>query len=124
MEWNIIGTLTQTYIALPELVVVDTDVPKFHSTAAPSSGGASHLRRVFRRVFSYIPASGGSGMQISPIDTQTVPWCGACRTDVRVIQQRPQAESWKDILTDILENPPFSHTTVGEGGVFTQPGYQ
>ena len=71
MTWNTIREHTLVYIALPELVVVENrKVPKFHVTAAPSSGGANHLTcRLSSARFSYIPASGGSGMQISPPDT-------------------------------------------------------
>ena len=41
------------------------------STTPARDVGISHLRRAFRRVFLYIPASSGSGMQISPPDTVT-----------------------------------------------------
>lgn len=96
---------TQVYIAHPELVVVENrKVPKFHVTAAPSSGCVSHLTcRHSPARFSYIPASGGSGMQISPIDTVTNSPFGV------VLQQgwrggssrtRPQSNAGRMMLTD------------------------
>ncbi len=44
LTWKTIRERTQVYIAHPELVVVENrKVPKFHVTAAPSSGCVSHL---------------------------------------------------------------------------------
>ncbi len=73
------------------------------STTPARDVGISHLRRAFRRVFLYIPASGGSGMQISPPDTVTNSPFGV------VLQQgwrgddsrtRPQSHARRVMLTD------------------------
>ena len=64
------------YISVPlipcsQVVVRKTPTVDLHPPQATCDQGITHLRRAFRRVFLYIPASSGSGMQISPPDTVT-----------------------------------------------------
>ena len=70
--------ITDSYILLPNfvpsaLVVMRTTiVGSHHPPQAINAQGTSHLTcRHSPARFSYIPASGGSGMQISPPDTVT-----------------------------------------------------
>ena len=70
--WMCGEEFTQPNLIPSALVVMRTSLKDTtHPPQAINAQGITHLRRAFRRVFLYIPASSGSGMQISPPDTVT-----------------------------------------------------
>ena len=90
-------TVLPYLIPSTQVVVRKTAMVVSHPPQAICVKGINHLTcRLSSARFSYIPASGGSGMQISPPDTVTKQplWCGALARLARgKSSKRPQAEN-------------------------------